>query len=63
MVYEETFEKRDFVAIGVGVVLLVVSMTVTIRWGDFIIRLCEGIEKDEMAVWESAWPFLCYKNY
>jgi energy-coupling factor transport system permease protein len=29
------FEKRDFVAIGVGVVLLVVSMTVTIRWGRF----------------------------
>ena len=28
-------EKRDFVAIGVGVVLLVVSMTVTIRWGRF----------------------------
>ena len=42
-------------------VLLVVSLTVTIRWGDFIIRLFEGIEyieKDEMAVWESAWPFL-----
>ena len=35
------FEKRDFVAIGVGMVLLVVSMTVTIQWGDFIIRLCE----------------------
>ena len=29
------FEKRDFVAIGVGMVLLVVSMTVTIRWGRF----------------------------
>ena len=29
------FEKRDFVAIGGGVVLLVVSMTVTIRWGRF----------------------------
>ena len=29
------FEKRDFVAIGVVVVLLVVSMTVTIRWGRF----------------------------
>ena len=29
------FEKRDFVAIGVGVLLLVVSMTVTIRWGRF----------------------------
>ena len=29
------FEKRDFVAIGVGMVLLVVSMTVTILWGRF----------------------------
>ena len=29
------FEKRDFVAIGVGVLLLAVSLTVTIRWGRF----------------------------
>ena len=29
------FEKRDFVAIGVGVLLLAVSLTVTILWGRF----------------------------
>ena len=29
------FAKRDFVALGIGVALLVVSLTVTIRWGRF----------------------------
>ena len=29
------FEKRDFVVLGIGVALLAVSLTVTIRWGRF----------------------------
>lgn len=29
------FAKRDFIVLGIGVLLLLISLTVTIRWGRF----------------------------